>query len=59
MDAERTIPAVHLRMSDGSPAHHAQGTLSIFRAFVAFCAVVPTALVFAEGLGVGQVLGAL
>ena len=41
-DAERTIPTVHLHISDVTPARHSQATLSILRAYVA-CAVVPTA----------------
>ena len=47
-DAERTITTVHLRISDVTPARHAQGTLSILRAFVA-CAVVPRAVLVQFG----------
>ena len=40
--AKRTIPMVHLHISDITPARYAQGALSILRAYVG-CVGVPTA----------------
>ena len=53
-DAEHTIPTVHMHISVVTPARHAQGALSILRAFVACAVVVPTAVLVLLSGGILQ-----